>query len=224
MILAAGRGERMRPLTDRLPKPLLKIGGKTLLGWHLERLAEAGIAEVVINVSWQGDLLMQALGDGSEYGLHISYSDEKDQALETAGGILKALPLLGSENFLVVNGDVFCDHPLSMPGLEEGMLAHLLMVPNPSHNPAGDFALHDGLLGSRGARLTYSGIGIYSPKLFAGMSEKIAPLAPLLKRAIAAGRVSGELWTGDWHDIGTPERFRALATLKDNSTDSTGTR
>ena len=210
MILAAGRGERLRPLTDSLPKPLLRIGGKPLIAWHLERLAQAGFTAVVINTAWLRDLIVKALGDKSAGGLHIHYSHEGEQALETGGGICKALPLLGNAPFLVVNGDVFCDHPLRFRALAPGCLAHLVLVANPDHHPEGDFGLADGRVTLAGARHTFSGIGVYHPALFAGITERIFPLAPLLSKAVADGKVTGELWCGEWHDVGAPDRYVAL--------------
>lgn len=212
MILAAGRGERLRPLTDTLPKPLLQVGGKPLIAWLLERLAQAGYVEVVINTAWLGSLIEERLGDGSAFGLRLRYSHEGARALETGGGILHALPMLGEAPFLVVNGDVFCDRPLRLPNLAPRCLAHLVMVPNPAHHPRGDFGLADGRVVLDGDRYTFSGIGLYHPQLFDGISERIFPLAPLLNNAIARGLVSGELWSGDWHDVGAPDRYAALAT------------
>lgn len=218
MILAAGRGERMRPLTDHTPKPLLPVGGQPLIVWHLRNLARAGFREVVINHAHLGDRIEAALGDGRRFGLAIRYSAE-NVALETAGGIAKALPLLGAEPFLVVNGDIWCDADfgalLSQPAPD--MLAHLLLVDNPPQHPHGDFVLAQGrLVAHDGPRLTFSGIGVYRPQLFAGIVPgSKARLAPLLTVAIAESRVSAEHYRGRWVDVGTPERLRALdATLK----------
>lgn len=208
MILAAGRGERMRPLTDHTPKPLLAAGPEPLIGHHLHRLAQAGFTEVVINLAHMGEQIAAALGDGVRYGLRIRYSREPEGALETAGGIRQALPLLGAEPFLLINGDIYTDYPLAalrrpLPGL-----AHLVLVPNPGHHPRGDFALGtDGRLALEGKRLTYAGIGVYSPRLFERLPEGRRPLAPLLLEAIAAGQVSGERFDGLWIDVGTPERL-----------------
>ena len=217
MILAAGRGERMRPLTDTCPKPLLEAGGKPLIVWHLERLRAAGFTEVAINLAHLGTMIEAALGDGSRFGLHIRYSREAE-ALETAGGIRQALPLLGDTPFLVVNGDVFCDADLAAlrgAGTKlsaDGDLAHLLMVPNPEHHPAGDFHLADGRLRRDGPpRLTFSGIGIYHPALFAHIpAGSRAALGPLLREAMDAGRISGALHAGYWLDVGTPARLAEL--------------
>jgi MurNAc alpha-1-phosphate uridylyltransferase len=214
MILAAGRGERMRPLTDRTPKPLLPVAGKPLIVWHLERLARAGFHEVVINHAHLGDQIEALLGDGDAWNVHIRYSAEPHGALETAGGIANALPLLGNDPFLVINGDIFCDWDVSRAriALGPGDLAHLVLVDNPPHHPHGDFSLRDGKVGSADtAKLTFAGIGIYRPQLFADIARGTpAKLAPLLLDAIAAGRVSGECHAGRWVDVGTPERLVAL--------------
>lgn len=222
MILAAGRGERMRPLTDTCPKPLLVAGGKPLIVWHIERLRAAGITELVINHAHLGHLLERALGNGDALGVHIAWSPEP-RALETAGGIRKALPLLGDEPFIVVNGDVFCDADhaaLRMAGAQlgrSGDLAHLLLVDNPAHHPEGDFVLtgarvrDGGVRDGDSARLTFSGIGVYHPWLFADLvSGEPAKLAPLLRTAMAAEQVSGTQHTGHWVDVGTPERLTRL--------------
>ncbi len=211
MVLAAGRGERMRPLTDTLPKPLLPVGGQPLIAWHLVALARAGITEVVINLSWRGAQLRAALGDGARYGVRISWSDEGPVPLETGGGIFHALPLLGPGPFLVVNGDIWTDIDFGRLRLEEDAHAHLMLIPNPAHHPRGDFGLEDGRVVSRDHdRLTYSGVGIYRPEFFAGCSAGRFPLLPLLNRAIDARRLRGELHRGDWCDVGTPERLASL--------------
>ena len=213
MILAAGHGTRMRPLTDHTPKPLLKVGGKPLIVWHIEKLRQAGFQDIVINIAWLGAQIPQALGDGKQFGVHLHYSDEQHEgALETAGGIIKALPLLGDTSFLVLNGDVWCDYPFSTHDpLKTGDLAHLILVNNPQHNPQGDFALQQGRIFDQGEpKLTFSGIGYYSPALFKGLPAGKQPLAPLLRAAMKANKVSGELFTGDWRDIGTPERLKTL--------------
>ncbi len=207
----------MRPLTDRCPKPLLEAGGKPLIVWHIERLRAAGFTELVINHAHLGHLLEAALGDGAALGVRIAWSPEAE-ALETAGGIRQALPLLGDQAFVVINGDVFCDADLAALrraalGLAaDADLAHLLLVPNPGHHPGGDFALAAGRVRAEGAaRLTFSGLGAYHPALFAGLraGEK-AKLAPLLRGAMAADRVGGSLHTGSWIDVGTPERLAQL--------------
>ena len=213
MILAAGRGERMRPLTDHTPKPLLEVGGKPLIVWHLERLAIAGFREVVINHAHLGEQIENTLGNGAEWGLSIQYSAE-GQALETAGGIVKALPLLGQLPFLVVNGDIYTD--INFAGLSqalpEGELAHLVLIDNPPQHAQGDFAFDDNALALKGSRmLTFSGVGVYRPAMFAGIPYgQAAKLAPLLKLAIAQGRASAEHHQGLWHDVGTPERLYEL--------------
>ena len=213
MVLAAGRGERMRPLTDVEPKPLLRVGGKRLIEYHLERLAGAGIREVVINTAWLGDMIEAALGRGERLGLAITYSHERPEALETGGGIFRALPLLGPEPFLVVNGDVWTDVDFAAlrrdpPG---NSLAHLVLVKNPPQHARGDFRLENGWVAEgEGLRHTYSGIGIYRPEFFDGCSPGKFPMLPLMRRAIAARELSGELHTGRWYDVGTVERLQAL--------------
>ncbi|MDX1454901.1 MAG: nucleotidyltransferase family protein [Gammaproteobacteria bacterium] len=213
MLLAAGRGERMRPLTDECPKPLLELRGKPLLAWHLEALAAAGIEQCVINVAWLGEQIEAAIGDGSDFGLQVRYSREPEGALETAGGIVRALPMLG-DDFIVMNGDVWTDYSianlLSHPMGEA--LAHLVLVPNPSHHPAGDFGLgSDGrVLLDAATRHTYSGLARFKAGFFAGQLPGRAALAPLLRERAAAGQVSGELHAGEWSDVGTPERLASL--------------
>jgi MurNAc alpha-1-phosphate uridylyltransferase len=210
MILAAGRGERMRPLTDRTPKPLLPVAGKPLIEYHIERLARAGIRELVINHAHLGAMLETHLGDGSRWGLTIHYSPEK-QALETGGGIFNALTLLGKDPFVVVNGDVWCDFDFSRLEHSTGRLAHLVLVENPQHHPVGDFVLRNGAVmeGDVG-RLTFSGIGLYHPLLFAGCRGGAFPLAPLLRSAMRDHQVSGERHDGYWIDVGTPDRLAEL--------------
>ncbi|MGM0552216.1 MAG: N-acetylmuramate alpha-1-phosphate uridylyltransferase MurU [Pseudomonadota bacterium] len=213
MILAAGRGERMRPLTDTCPKPLLEVGGRPLIEYTLERLACAGYERAVINLAHLGGQIRARLGD-HYHGLTIDYSPEPPGALETAGGIRHALPLLGEDPFLVVNGDVWCDHPLTPPPhLAEtaGALAHLVLVANPAHHSEGDFGLSDGhVCEDTGVRHTFAGIGWYVPALFRDLAPGPRPLAPILREAIRARRVTGEYHAGVWHDIGTPERLNAL--------------
>jgi MurNAc alpha-1-phosphate uridylyltransferase len=211
MILAAGRGERMRPLTDHTPKPLLEVGGKPLIQYHVEALARAGISDLVVNHAHLGEQIEAFLGDGGRWGLSITYSPEPPGALETGGGIFNALPLLGTEPFLVVNGDVWSDCDLSRISCPEGKLAHLILVENPSHNPGGDFGLQDGVVSNDGVgRLTFSGIGVYSPELFSDCKAGVFPLAPLLRQAATIGRVSGEQHCGSWIDVGTPQRLDEL--------------
>ncbi|MCC7200828.1 MAG: nucleotidyltransferase family protein [Gammaproteobacteria bacterium] len=211
IVLAAGRGERMRPLTDVTPKPLLQAGGRPLIEYHLLALAGAGVTEVVVNLSWLGAQLRDALGDGARFGLAIRYSDEGPVALETGGGIFRALPWLGPEPFLVVNGDIYSDYPLRSLRLAPGLLGQLVLVPNPEQHPRGDFHLTaSGLIADGEPRHTYSGIAIFDPELFAGCSDGRFPLKPLLDRAIEAGRLGGELHNGLWTDVGTPARLAAL--------------
>ena len=217
MLLAAGRGERMRPLTDHTPKPLLEVGGKALIVWHIERLVKAGITELVINHAHLGAQVEAALGDGDRFGARIRYSPETS-ALETAGGIAYALPLLGDQPFAVINGDMWCDYdfarlPERAARLQVGGdMAHLLLVDNPEHHPNGDFPLHNGRIEvCNDLRLTFSGIGLYHPALFRHIPRgSVAPLAPLLREQIALGKVSGEHHTGLWVDVGTPQRLYEL--------------
>ncbi len=211
MLLAAGRGERMRPLTDHTPKPLLSVGGRPLIAWHLAALARAGVREVIINLSWLGSQIRAALGDGRDFGVRILYSEEGSPPLETGGGIFHALPLLGPAPFLVVNGDTFTDIDVGALRLPAGADARLVLVPNPAQHPQGDFGLEGDAITLREPRpFTYSGIGVFSPTLFAGCAAGRFPLLPLFKRAIAAGRLQGERHEGLWRDIGTPERLDAL--------------
>jgi MurNAc alpha-1-phosphate uridylyltransferase len=209
MILAAGLGTRMRPLTNHTPKPLLKVGGKPLIVWHIERLKALGFNHIVINVAYLGEKIINYLGDGSKYGVKIQFSDEQDEgALETAGGIVKALPLL-SETFLVVNGDVWTDFSYdSTFTLSKGVLAHLILIDNPAHNPTGDFLLH-----KSEEKYTFSGIGYYSKKMFENLEYGKRPLAPLLFEAIEKKKLTNEYYKGAWHDIGTPERLKVLDEL-----------
>ncbi len=208
MILAAGRGERMRPLSDSLPKPLLEVYGKSLIACHIEKLARNGFKEIIINIAHLGHKISEALGDGSQWGVNIIYSDEqKEGALESAGGIIKALPLLGKE-FLVVNGDVWCDYEFDVGFKLKQRLAHLILVPNPKHNAEGDFVLHDGVLANEGnEKFTFSGIGYYRAELFKDVPYGKTALAPILRKAMTSRRVSGVLYEGMWRDIGTPERL-----------------
>jgi len=211
MILAAGRGERMRPLTDNTPKALLRVGGQTLIEHHLHALVRAGIHELVINHAYHGEQIVRALGDGSAYGVSIRYSAETGGALETGGGIFNALPLLGAAPFLVVNADIWTDFDFDRLPHDIDGLAHLVMVDNPPQHPDGDFSLSAGRLSRRGpAMLTFSGIGIYRPELFVGCTAGVFALAPLLRSAMDEGRVTGEHYQGRWFDIGTPERLSAI--------------
>lgn len=219
MILAAGRGERMRPLTDHTPKPLLLVAGKPLIIWHIENLSSAGYKNIVINHAYLGYQIEDALGSGKQWGVNIQYSPEGEgNALETGGGIFKALPLLGEAPFLVVNGDVWCDFDFSSIALSDDDLAHLVLVNNPAHNENGDFALKDGRVFQEGSeRFTFSGIGAYSSTLFSNSEPGAFPLAPMLRGAMDQSRVSGELHRGEWIDVGTPQRLAQL----DNALSST---
>jgi MurNAc alpha-1-phosphate uridylyltransferase len=224
LVFAAGKGERMRPLTEHTPKPLLKVRGKPLIEWHLERLAAAGATDVVINIAWLADGFEPALGDGSRWGLKLHYSREGAEPLETGGGMLHALPALGEAPFLAVNGDIWCDFDFRTLPAEPRGLAHLVMVDNPDHNARGDFALDtQGRLHADGAtRLTFAGIGVYRPSLLKDWREVIGPapgvdempprfkLAPLLRAAMARGEATGQHHRGAWTDVGTPERLAAL--------------
>jgi len=211
MLLAAGRGERMRPLTDSTPKPLLPVAGRPLIAWHLSRLAACGIRDVVINLSWLGEQIAAALGDGTAHGVRIHYSREPWPALETGGGIRQALPLLGDEPFLLVNGDVYTDVDFNSLRLAQGDLAQLVLVPNPAHHLKGDFHLSDGrITADQGERLTYSGIAMVHPLLLAGADPGRFALLPWLVKAREAGRLGGQRHGGLWIDVGTPERLSDL--------------
>jgi N-acetyl-alpha-D-muramate 1-phosphate uridylyltransferase len=211
MLLAAGRGERMRPLTDATPKPLLPVAGRPLVEWHLSRLAASGIREVVINLSWLGEQIAAALGDGSAHGVRIAYSREPWPALETGGGIRQALPLLGDDPFLLVNGDVFTDVDFNQLRLSPGDLAQLVLVPNPPHHVQGDFHLADGrITPQQGEKLTYSGIALLHPALLSAAEPGRFPLLPWLLKAREEGRLGGQRHGGLWIDVGTPERLADL--------------
>ncbi len=210
MILAAGRGERLRPLTDELPKPLIQVGGKPLIEHHLERLARAGFRDVVINQGHLGGLLRERSGDGGRWGIRIHWSDEQPEALETGGGIFQALPLLGAGPFLVINSDIWTDYPITRLRAVKCDWAHLVMVPNPDHNPAGDFCLQGARLRNTGETLhTFSGIGVYHPRLFDGCKAGKFSVTPLLRQAMQDHLVTGELYRGVWHDTGTAKRLQA---------------
>ncbi len=212
MILAAGRGERLRPLTDNTPKPLLRVGRKRLIEYHLDGLAQAGFNRVIINHAHLGELIVQTLGDGSQYGVHIDYSSEPDGALETAGGIINAMSLIKSERFCVVNGDIWTDFDFGNLSQDIAGAAHLVLVDNPRQHPDGDFHLGESgqLSLEQRPRLTFSGIAVYRKKFFAHCKTGKAPLAPLFKKAICANRVTGEHYRGQWFDAGTPESLQIL--------------
>ncbi len=212
ILLAAGRGERLRPITDTVPKPLVEVAGKPLIGYHLEALARSGVHDVVVNLSWLGERIRAALGTGARYGMRIHYSEEGPVALETGGGIFQALPLLGPAPFLVVNADVWTDLDFAaLAELPAGADASIVLAPNPPHHPQGDFGLDGGrVVEGDSQRFTYTGIGLYRPEFFAGCRAGRFPLLPLLKRAIAAQRLRGEVFRGEWHDAGSPERLAWL--------------
>jgi len=215
MILAAGRGERMRPLTDHTPKPLLMAGSKRLIEYHLFNLANAGFKDVVINVAWLGQKIIDTLGKGEKYNLNIAYSNEGEQALETGGGIYNALPLLGNEPFLVINGDVWTDYPFKeLRNISLQDKAHLVLVNNPEYNPDGDFSiLNNRLIENTPEKYTFSGIGVYSADFFKGYNNGKFPLAPMIRRYISENKISGELFKGRWMDIGTQQRLDDLTQL-----------
>ena len=216
MILAAGRGERMRPLTDRTPKPLLPVAGKPMIQYHIETLAAAGVGEIIINLAWLGPQIRTVIGDGARFDVRIQYSDEGDAALETGGGVFKALPFLagpsGTDPFLVVSGDVFTEYPLgdALKKLAADDVAHFVVVPNPDFHTRGDFGLADGRLTDSGERYTYANIGAMRPEFFAGCRPGKFPLAPLMFDWIRKNRVSGELFRGVWHNVGTPQQLQQL--------------
>jgi MurNAc alpha-1-phosphate uridylyltransferase len=219
MILAAGRGERFRPLTDTRPKPLIEVNGERLIERHLRALAAAGVGEVVVNLGWLGGMIRAQLGDGAAFGLRIHYSDEGWPALETGGGVFKALPLLGESPFLLINADVWTDYPIERlvglaQRLPENRLAHLVLVPNPDHNPGGDFGLDGDRLRDAPRPYTFSGLSVQQAALFGdlhpGRRGQAFPLSPLWRQAMQADRLGGELYTGRWSDVGTPQRLRQL--------------
>jgi len=217
MILAAGRGERMRPLSDKIPKPLIKIHSKPIIVWHIEKLAYLGFSEIIINIAHLGDKITSYLGDGSKWGVSLLYSDERESgALESGGGIIKALPLLGSDTFLVVNGDIWCDYEFESDFDLGNDLAHLILVANPQHNPLGDFGLEKSrALNSSSTKYTFSGIGYYRAELFNGCKNEKFPLAPILRQAIDNNRVSASLYDGKWYDIGTPQRLHEAESISE---------
>ena len=211
MILAAGRGERLRPLTESVPKALVEVRGRSLLERHLDGLSEAGIETVVINLGWLGEKIAARIGSGHAYGLNVIYSPEDDRILETGGGIHRALPLLGHDPFLVVNADIYTDMPLPPAELADTDLGHLVLVPRPANKQHGDFDLRDGrICESKDPAYTFSGVAVYRPEFFADCEPGRFPLAPMLKSAARAGRLAGNLYEGLWEDVGTPERLAEL--------------
>ena len=211
MLLAAGKGERLRPITETLPKALVEVGGMSLLERHLCSLRGAGVDTVVINLGWLGDMIVERIGTGAAFGVNVIYSPEGDDILETGGGIHRALPMLGEEPFVVVNADIFTDMPVPSPDMSEGCMAHLVLVPTPSHKPRGDFDLVGGRVrNSAEPQLTFSGVAVYRPQFFADCTPGRFPLAPLLRTAADAGHLAGSVYQGLWEDVGTPERLAAL--------------
>lgn len=211
MVLAAGRGERLRPVTDETPKALVEVRGRSLLERHLDRLHEAAITTVVINLGWLGHRIVERVGSGRRYGVDVVYSPEGDDVLETGGGIHRALPMLGNEPFLVVNADIYTDMPLPVPVPAADDVGHLVLVPKPGHRPRGDFDLAgDRVARSEEPRLTFSGVAVYRPEFFADREPGRFPLAPMLYAAADAGRLAGSVYEGAWEDVGTPERLALL--------------
>lgn len=210
IVLAAGRGERMRPLTDNTPKPLLLVGGKPLIVHHLEALERAGVRDVVINLSWLGGHIREAIGDGARYGVRITYSDEGPVALETGGGIFRALPALGDDAFIVISADIWTDYPLASLQLAAQDMAHFVLAPNPPFHPRGDFGLRGDRATDADPRHTYANIGVFRPEFFAGAPGGRFPLAPLMFDWIHRGKVSAELYRGRWHNLGTPAQLAEL--------------
>mgnify|MGYP001819502419 FL=1 len=215
MILAAGRGERLRPLTDEIPKSLVEVHGQTLLERHLDHVRAAGIRTVVINLGWLGDKIVERVGSGGRYGLEVIYSQEGDDILETGGGIHKALPQLGKDPFLVINADIFTEMPVPDIRLADEHLGHLVMVPSPTYREGGDFDIVAGLIRNTTAQaLTFSGVAIYRPEFFDGCEAGRFPLAPLLREAADRDQLSGSLYKGPWADVGTPERLTNILSKK----------
>ena len=211
MVLAAGRGERLRPLTDEVPKCLVEVQGRSLLERHLANIRAAGIRTVVINLGWLGEKIVERVGSGRRFGLNVLYSQEGDNILETGGGINNALPLLGNEAFLAVNADIFTDMPVPQLELEDGHVGHLVMVPSPDYREGGDFDIREGLIrNGEEQRLTFSGVAMYRPSFFDDCKPGRFPLAPMLREAADNGRLAGSLYEGQWADVGTPERLQAV--------------
>ncbi len=216
MILAAGRGERLRPLTDRLPKSLVEVRGQSLLERHLQHIGAAGIQKVVINLGWLGEQIAERVGSGARYGLDVCYSPEGDNILETGGGIHKALPMLGSDPFLVVNADIFTDMPVPDVDLPGDAVGHLVLVPTPTYREHGDFSLRNGTIGNEPEH-TFSGVAIYRPEFFEGCEAGRFSVVPMLRKAADEQKLTGSIYAGAWADIGTPER---LASLQDGAQDA----
>jgi len=211
MILSAGCGERLRPVTDTIPKALVEVRGESLLERHLRAVSLAGVETVVINLGWLGDQIVEQIGSGSSFGLNVVYSPEGDDILETGGGIHRALPVLGSDAFLVINADIYTDMPFQAPELGDNDVAHLVLVPTPAHKSAGDFDLIDGRVrNGDAARLTFSGVAVYRPEFFAACTPGRFPLAPMLHAAADAGQLGGSIYSGLWRDVGAPERLIEL--------------
>lgn len=211
MILAAGRGERLRPVTDKVPKALVKVGGEFLLQRHLKAVAATGVETVVINLGWLGEQIVDRVGSGSDYGLNVIYSPEGDDVLETGGGIHRALPMLGSDPFLVINADVFTDMPFSVVDLDENDLGHLVLVQTPADSRTGDFELAAGRVrNGDNAKLTFAGVAVYRPEFFADCTPGRFPLAPMLRAAADADRLGGSIYSGLWKDVGTPDKLNEL--------------
>ncbi len=211
MILAAGRGERLRPLTDKIPKSLVEVRGHSLLEWHLANVRNAGIEDVVINLGWLGEQIVERVRSGEAFGLNVSYSDERDAVLETGGGIHKALPLLGGRPFLVVNADIYTEMPVPIVSLSESDMGHLVMVPSPDYRDGGDFDLDDGVISNGDSQsLTFSGVSVYRPEFFDNCEAGRFSIVPMLRAAADSGQLQGSLYTGVWTDVGTPERLEAV--------------
>lgn len=218
MILAAGRGERLRPLTDHTPKPLIGVGGQTLISYHLQHLAQAGFREVVINISHLGEKIHSTLGDGSEWGLQVQYSTEPEQALDSGGGIQQALQWLGNAPFAVINADIFTAYPFTRLRAVKCNHAHVIMVPNPTHHPQGDWGINGGRMDPDGdPRFTFSGISVYHPRFFESAQAGRFSVVPMLVAAARQKYITAELYQGDWHDIGTAERLESLRQRHDQN-------